>query len=169
MPLLLSLIGPSLTGLLYHFCVVNKTLLTKSKAYAKFVSITMQKQTLVKTHILSYIGAFLSVIMSLGIVAMGAHAKDVAAYMLDLPHGSSVAMETAKKVESVSHAGQGNAKVTAELHNHIEKQTLNSLVKSMSDDTRHVKRAYKVARKQAYEEPETASFASLWQRAFGLA
>lgn len=118
--------------------------------------------------------AALSILLGVGVVMTGAHAKDVASYALGLPHGSSLAAEIIKKTESVSQV-QNDAKVTAELHNHIEKQTFSSMVKSISDDTNRNSgrglrnKARKLKQKQPYREPETKSVPHLFQRALGLA
>lgn len=115
--------------------------------------------------------ALLSLVLGLGVMMTGAHAKDVASYVLGLSYNSSVAAEIVKKTESVSQV-QNSAKVTAELHNHIEKQTYSSMVKSISDDTnRNGARGLRKARKQrksGYKELPTESIAHLFQRAFCL-
>lgn len=94
--------------------------------------------------------------------------------MLGLNYSSNHAADFVKKVESASGL-QHSAKVTADLHNHIEKQTFSSMVKNISDDTsRNSDRSYKRARKNRvvsedeYIEPDTESFKQLFQRALGL-
>lgn len=116
--------------------------------------------------------AILSVLLGVGVMMTGAHSKDIAAYAFDLPHGSAVSAEIIKKTESVSQI-QAGAKVTAELHNHIEKQTYNSMVKSISDDTnrngaRGLRNKARKQQKSVYKEPSTQSIAHLFQRAFCL-
>lgn len=86
-------------------------------------------------------------------------------------------MEVVKKAETVNSHLHGNAKVTAELHNHIEKQTLSSMVKSLSDDTnrqgsrqlkREAKKIKQLLEEEEYIEPDTTSYQELFQRALGL-
>lgn len=116
----------------------------------------------------------LAFLLGFGVVTHSAHTKDVTNYLLGLTYSANHAADIVKKVESASGL-QHSAKVTADLHNHIEKQTFSSMVKNISDDTsRNSDRSYKRGRKShlieedAYIEPDTESIKQLFQRALGL-
>jgi hypothetical protein len=97
-----------------------------------------------------YSTALLSLFMSAGVVCSGAHSKDVVMYA----NPSNMAfIEAFRKQIDDSSSLKTNAKVSAELHNHIEKQTLKTMVKHLSDqapqaDTKSLKRVKPVIKKR---------------------
>ncbi|HEX6258741.1 MAG TPA: hypothetical protein VFZ48_04645 [Candidatus Saccharimonadales bacterium] len=96
-----------------------------------------------KKSISYYLTALLSLSMSLGVVCSGAHSKDVLMYASTPNRALLEAFR--KQVADDASQLQTNTKVSAELHNHIEKQTLKTMVKTVSDqapqaDMRSLKR-----------------------------
>jgi hypothetical protein len=84
-----------------------------------------------KIHKVS-LAAGLSILLGTGVIITGAHLSDVVAHAFNLvPPSITLGVDTSKKV-------------TGDLHNHIEKQTMKSIVKVVGDDLartdrRHVK------------------------------
>ena len=90
------------------------------------------KKTNTHHSLVIYSFAGLSVALGVGIVVAGSHLSDVVAYIVNQSPASAVLVTDTNK------------KVSSDLHNHIEKQTLKTITKVMSDDgartdRRHVK------------------------------
>src|SRR5687768_5338302 len=79
----------------------------------------------------SYITALFSLYIGLGVVASGAHSKDVVIHATNIDR--SLVDTVSRQISDDPIQVQSHAKVHAELHNHIEKQTLKTMVKHVSD------------------------------------
>jgi len=109
-----------------------------------------------------YSTALLSLCMSAGVVCSGAHSKDVVMYANP---SNRAFIEAFRKQIDDSSPLKTNAKVSAELHNHIEKQTLKTMVKHISDqapqaDTKSLKRVKPTIRRH-HSSPRRDRWASL--------
>lgn len=102
-----------------------------------------------KTHI-TLPAALLGIILTTGVMVAGSHVKDVMAHAFDASHPATLATNESKKVSS-------------ELHNHIEKQTLKSMVKVSGDDVARTDRRHlKVKHSTKHKLPAHVSTLLAW-------